>query len=150
VLQSVAQICHQNLLLLLDLKKINEFMQLAAQAGKGNPTFAVAMIDAALDKATGIRNHRNKVLQSVTATWYQEWFPKVAEANGRKFLHQADDVKDHSPDRTIDMRYLVYRQLKYPLESWAKETRDSRNQFAKEHGLPARTALLNWESIMAQ
>jgi hexosaminidase len=150
VLQSVAQLCRQNLLLLLDLKKINEYMKLAAQAGKGNPAFAVAMIDAALDKAIGIRNHRNEVLQSVTATWYQEWFPKVAEANGRKFLHQADDVKDHNPDRTIDMSYLVYRQLKYPLGTWAKQVLDARNLFAKQHSLPERIEIFNWESVTTQ
>ncbi|ULQ52136.1 beta-N-acetylhexosaminidase [Flavihumibacter fluvii] len=150
VLQSVAQLCRQNLHMLLDLEKINDYMQLAAQAGKGNPEIAVAMVDAALDKVKDIRNHRNEVLQSVTATWYQEWFPKVAEANGRKFLHQADDVKDHYPDRTIDMSYLVYRQLKYPLGTWANEALAARNQFAKQHGLPERTAVFNWDSITAQ
>jgi hexosaminidase len=144
----VVQRCRQNLF--LDLKSINEFMKLAGHTGKGNPAFTVAVIDAALDKANGICNHRNEVLQSVTATWYQEWFPKVAEANGRKFLHQADDVKDHNPDRTIDMSYLVYRQLKYPLGTWAKQVLDARNLFAKQHSLPERIEIFNWESVTTQ
>jgi len=108
---------------------------------------AVAMTDEALDKIIELRNKRNEVLHAVTAIWYQEWFPKVAEANGRKFLHQADDVKDHHPDRTIDMSYLVYRQLKYPLGNWAKEVLEVRNQFAKQHNLQERKELFNWDSI---
>ena len=147
VLQSVAQLCRQNLQMLLGLKKINGFMNLATQAGSGNPAIAVAMIDEALDKINGLRNHRNEVLQSVTTTWYQEWFPKVLEANGRKFLHQVDDVKDHYPDRTVDMSYLVYRQLKYPLGNWAKEVLYARNQFAKQHNLPERTEVFYWDSL---
>ncbi len=147
VLQSVAQLCRQNLQMLLDLKKINGFMTLAMQASAGNPAIAVALIDAALDKLNAIRNQRNEVLQSVTATWYQEWYPKVAEANGRKFLHQADNVKDHHPDRTIDMSYLIYRQLKYPLGNWAKEVLEVRNRFAKQHNLLERKELFNWDSI---
>ncbi|MFT3702185.1 MAG: glycoside hydrolase family 20 zincin-like fold domain-containing protein [Agriterribacter sp.] len=147
VLQSVALLCRQNLQMLLGLKKANDFLKIAGQTVAGNASSAVAMIDAAVDEIKEIRKERNEVLQSVTATWYQEWFPKVAEANGRKFLHQVDDVKDHYPDRTIDMSYLVYRQLKYPLGKWAEEILSARNQFAKQHNLPERTEVFNWESI---
>jgi hypothetical protein len=150
VLQSVAQLCRQNLVMLLDLKKTNSYLTLAAEAGSSHPAMAVAMIDEALDKIIKIRNHRNEVLQAVTATWYQEWFPKVAEANGRKFLHQADDVKDHYPDRTIDMSYLIYRQLKFPLGNWAKEVLEVRNQFAKQHRLSERAMEFNWDSVNFQ
>jgi hexosaminidase len=147
VLRSVAQLCRQNLLMLLDLKKMNVFLNIAANAGVTNPALAVTMIDEALDKVNSIRDQRNEVFQSVTTTWYQDWFPKVAEANGRKFLHQVDDVKDHYPDRTIDMSYLIYRQLKYPLGHWAKDVLNARNLYAKQHNLPQITATFNWESI---
>lgn len=147
VLFSVAQLCRQNLQFLLALKKINVSLQLAHQAGNSDPAVAVALVDAALDKIQEVRSQRNEVLQTVTTTWYQEWFPKVAEANGRKFLHQADNVKDHQPDRTIDMSYLVYRQLKFPLGVWANEVLAVRNHYAKQHGLPERRASDKWESI---
>lgn len=147
VLRSVAQLCRQNLLMLLDLKKVNDFLSIAAKTGVTNPALAVTMIDETLDKINSIRGERNEVFQSVTTTWYQDWFPKVAEANGRKFLHQVDDVKDHYPDRTIDMSYLIYRQLKYPLGQWAQEVLTARNLYAKQHNLPERTVTFNWESI---
>ncbi|MFT3947747.1 MAG: glycoside hydrolase family 20 zincin-like fold domain-containing protein [Agriterribacter sp.] len=146
VLYTVALLCRQNLYMLLDLKKTNEWLQLSSQSVT-HPATALTMIDQALDKIGRIRANRNEVLQTVTTTWYQDWFPKVAEANGRKFLHQVDDVKDHHPDRTIDMRYLVYRQLKYPLGEWVQKVTAIRNEFAKKNNLPERTAIIHWESI---
>ena len=70
----------------------------------------------------------------------------MAEANGRKYLDQVDDVKDHEPVRTVDMSYLIYRQLKYPLGKWAEEVTNARNQFAKTNNLPTRTETFNWEN----
>jgi hypothetical protein len=64
---------------------------------------------------------RNTVLQDATTTWHKSWFPRVAEANGRRYLDQADDVKDHEPVRTIDMSCLVYRELLLPLGEWARQ-----------------------------
>ena len=147
VLRSVALLCRQNMQMLLDLKRINELLKISAQAAVNNPSLAVAVIDQALDMVKRIRDERNEVWRGVTNTWYQDWFPKVAEANGRKFLYQVDDVKDHYPDRTIDMSYLIYRQLKYPLGKWAAEVLVTRNQFAKKNNLLERTEEFNWESI---
>lgn len=146
VLYTVALLCRQNLYMILDLQKTNELLKLSSRS-VSYPATALAMIDQALDKISRIRFDRNEVLQTVTTTWYQDWFPKVPEANGRTFLHQVDDVKDHHPDRTIDMRYLIYRQLKYPLEEWVQKVTAARNEFAKKNNLPGRTATINWESI---
>lgn len=55
---------------------------------------------------------RTRVLRALTAVWEKTWRPRVAEANGRRFLHDLDDIKDHRPDRTIDMTYLVDRELR--------------------------------------
>ena len=55
-----------------------------------------------------------------------------------------DDVKDHEPVRTVDMSYLIYRQLKYPLGQWAEAVRQVRNRFAQQHNLPSRTETLAW------
>ena len=52
--------------------------------------------------------------------------PRVAEANGRRFLHELDDVKDHLPDRTVDMTYLVYRELLLPFGDWVEQVRAAR------------------------
>ena len=147
VLRSVAQLCRQNLTMLLGLQNINNLLTLSSDASAANPTLAVSLIDQALEQAKKIRNERNEVLQNVTAVWYQEWYPRVAEANGRKFLDKVDDVKDHRPARSVDMSYLIYRELKFPLDKWAKDVLDARNQFAKKNNLPTKSAVLNWEDI---
>ena len=145
VLHSISRLCRQNLNMLFGLKRINDFLILSSDVASTNPAVAVSLIDQALDQAKRIRNERNEVLRSVTTVWYQDWFPKVAEANGRKFLDKVDDVKDHLPVRTVDMSYLIYRELKYPLGKWAEEVLEVRNEFAKRNNLPISTESLNWE-----
>jgi hypothetical protein len=78
-------------------------------------------------------------------TWYRTWFPRVAEANGRRYLDEVDNVKDHRPVRTVDMSYLVYRELLYPLGDWAARTLEARNEYARAHQLPVRAFELNWK-----
>jgi hypothetical protein len=145
VLHSVARLCRQNLQMLLGLKRINDLLALSSAVASYKPAVAVSLVDMALDKAGEIRAERNNTLQAVTAVWYQDWYPRVAEANGRKFLDQVDDVKDHPPVRTVDMSYLIYRELKYPLGKWAEETIKARNEFAKRNNLETTTHSLDWE-----
>jgi hexosaminidase len=144
VLFTIAQLCRQSLNMLLDLKRINEFLILASNIAPVNPLVAISLVDQALDQVTKIRNDRNLVLDAVTTVWYHDWYPRVAEANGRKYLDQVDDVKDHPPARTVDMSYLIYRELKYPLGQWAEEVRKLRNQFARDNNLNIRGELINW------
>ena len=68
---------------------------------------AIQSVDRALDVARAIQWSRNKALGDAQKVWYKSWYPRVTEANGRKFLHEVDDVKDHLPDRTTDMSYLA-------------------------------------------
>ena len=144
VLFTVAQLCRQNLNMLLDLKRINEFLILSSDVASMRPLLAISLLDQALDQVKRIRNDRNQVLDAVNTVWYQDWYPRVAEANGRKYLDQVDDVKDHPPARTVDMSYLIYRELKYPLGQWAEEVRKVRNQFARDNNLPIREEIINW------
>jgi hypothetical protein len=69
----------------------------------------------------------------------------VPEANGRRFLNQVDDVKDHQPGRTVDMSYLVYRELLYPLGDWAAKVAAARNEYAAAHQLPGRPFAMEWQ-----
>ena len=117
--------------------------QTAVRQGKDSE--AIASLDEALNAAAGIQRRRNGALQNATSTWYKTWFPRVAEANGRRYLNQVDDVKDHRPARTVDMSYLVYRELLYPLGDWADGTLAARNEYARAHQLPVRAGELNWK-----
>jgi len=145
VLYSVAILCRQNLTMLLDLNRINELLTLSSRAVKFDPALAIGLVDQAFDQAKRIRNDRNQVLQEATMIWYQDWFPRIAEANGRQFLDQVDDIKDHPPVRTVDMSYLIYRQLKYPLGKWSEQLLNTRNQYARKNNLPVRNETLDWE-----
>ena len=150
VFVSVADLCRQNLEMILELGRMNEMLKAAQTAAKqGKDREAVAFLDEALNTAAGIQGRRNRALQNATSTWYQTWFPRVAEANGRHYLNQVDDVKDHRPVRTIDMSYLVYRELLYPLGDWAAGTLAARNEYAREHQLPERAGQLNWKDTDA-
>jgi hexosaminidase len=80
----------------------------------------------------------------VTETWNKSWFPRVADANGRHFLDEVDDVKDHPPGRTVDMGYLVYRELLLPFGRWVEDVQASRNHYATAHSLPVRKEAVDW------
>lgn len=142
---SIAKLYRQNLTMLQNLGQIADLLRKAGQdAGQANAAEAVASLDHALDIGKEIRDSRNRVLQDATTTWYESWFPRVAQANGRTYLNEVDDVKDHQPVRTVDMSYLVYRELLYPFGEWADKVLAVRNQYAAAHGLPARDFRLDW------
>jgi hypothetical protein len=144
---SIAQLFRQNLQMLLALEQISEDLKLAeTHAGRAESAEAVAALDQALDLAASVRTQRNEALRNATDIWYERWFPRVAEANGRRFLDKVDDVKDHLPVRTVDMSYLVYRELLYPLDEWAERTLSTRNQYASAHQLATRSFALQWKS----
>jgi hypothetical protein len=128
---SIAGLYRQSLEMIVDLGKISDQLNAAqAAASRGNDEDALAALDEALDRAEAIHRRRNGALADATDTWYKTWFPRVAEANGRRFLDQVDHVKDHRPIRTVDMSYLVYRELLYPLGDWAAQTLEARNEYA--------------------
>ncbi|MES1219904.1 MAG: glycoside hydrolase family 20 zincin-like fold domain-containing protein [Bacteroidota bacterium] len=147
VMLSVAQLCRQNLMMIKELAHIDGLLMKSSSAAASKPALAVLLIDQSIDLATELLKERNKVLNEVVTVWYKDWRPLLAEVNGRKYLLQVDDVKDHEPVRTIDMSYLVYRQLHYPLDKWASETLEARNAFARQHKLAERKTHLNWSSI---
>ena len=108
VFRSIALLCRQNLEMLTSLGDIDNLLREGRR-------------DQAREKALQIREARNRALQQAEEVWYKSWYPRVAQANGRRFLHELDDIKDHVPDRTIDLSYLVYRQLLLPFDPWIEQ-----------------------------
>ncbi len=148
VFESLAKFYHQNLSMLASFGQIDSDLSLAHSAAqKGDHAEAIAALDRALEAARRIRTDRNATLHNAISVWYKSWNPRVAEANGRRFLHQLDDVKDHLPDRTVDMSYLVYRELLLPMDQWFESVKSVRNQYAQAHQLPTRTEPLNWNDL---
>jgi hypothetical protein len=147
VFLSIARLCRENLEMLLDLQRIDlELKGAQSQAAQLDPARALVHLDEALGLLRRIWQRRNEAYQSAVTTWYQSWFSRVPEANGRRYLDQVDDVKDHRPMRTVDMSYLIYRELLYPLGEWAEGTENVRNQFAQAHNLPVRHQKLEWRN----
>jgi hypothetical protein len=147
---SIANLYRQNLEMLLGLRRMCSQLESAQKAtGQGKPKDALESVDSALGVADEIRRERNEALHNAVATWYKSWFPRTAEANGRKFFHELDDVKDHVPDRTVDMSYLVERELRLPFGEWVAAIRAARNQFAAANHLPADRRRFDWLDLEA-
>ncbi|MCC7499979.1 MAG: beta-N-acetylhexosaminidase [Bryobacterales bacterium] len=148
VMRSNALLCRQNLQFLLSLGQVDEALARAAESAAGNqPASAIGALDRALDEVRRMRAQRNRVYHDVVAVWYESWFPRTAEANGRRFLHELDDVKDHVPDRTVDMSYLIQRELDLRLGQWYEKVQAVRNGYAAAHQQPMRSRPLNWGSL---
>jgi hypothetical protein len=142
---AIAQIYRQNLEMLVDIGRICAALQNAQTAASRNqPKDAVPALDRAIARAVHIRQQRNAVLRDAVATFYRSWFPRVSEANGRKFLHELDDVKDHVPDRTVDMSYLVERELELPFGAWVESIRKLRNQYAASAHIAENAHSFDW------
>ncbi len=142
---SIARLYRQNLEMLSDIGRMNFLLDSAQRAAaEKRPDDALESVDRALELARQIRQQRNAVYRDTVATWQKSWYPRVAEANGRKFLHELDDVKDHVPDRTVDMSYLIYRELQLPFGKWVEDIRAARNQYAGAHNESADTRQFDW------
>jgi hypothetical protein len=146
---TIADLCRQNLAMIAGIHRMDIDLASASHAKGSNPKEAISEIDSALNTATSIWQQRNQVLKDSAATWDERWFPRVEEANGRRFLHELDDVKDHLPDRTTDLSYLVYREKLLPFGEWVNAIAAARNQFAAEHNLPTRKYRLAWDDFNA-
>jgi hypothetical protein len=146
VFLAIAGLYRQNLLMIMEMGQINQELQAAGQAAvEVQPKNAVAALDRAMKIAHDIRKQRNTTLHDAVGTWYETWYPRVGEANGRRFVHDLDDVKDHLADRTIDMKYLVYRETTLRFGDWVKQLQAARNEYAAQHGLPEDTSVFNWD-----
>jgi hexosaminidase len=148
---SIAKLCRQNLLLFKDLDEMNSGLKKAQdEAAKLHSAEAVDALDQVLGRAVKIRDDRNQALHDATVTWYETWFPRVREANGR---HVARAPQNFVDTRTSDaarrrqegLVYLIEREFALPLETWVREVQNSRNEYAAAHKLPKREIQFNWQ-----
>ncbi len=144
---SIAELCRHNLEMLEELGEINNSLK-AAQAAAARLEYdqAVARLDQALALAEIIRGERNRALSDAAATWYKSWFPRVAEANGRRYLHVLNDVQDYRVDRELGLKYLIERELLLPFGEWFNQVQEVRNRYATAHWIPARNLQFDWKA----
>jgi hypothetical protein len=143
---SIAQLYRHNLEVLEAFDHIAELLETAqASAAKLHFADAVADLDDALSLVYDLRGLRNRVLEATTETWYKSWYPRVPEANGRKYLLVLNSVQDYPVDRTLGLKYLVRREFLLPMDNWFKEVQQVRNRYAAAHKLPQRSQELDWQ-----
>jgi hexosaminidase len=146
VFLSIAALYRQNLEMLQDLGAISASLHSAqAAAAKLNYSAALSGLDDALQLAYVIRAQRNRTLQSATTTWYKSWYPRVAEANGRRYLLVLNSVQDYRVDRTLGLKYLIQREFLLPFGDWFTQLQQARNHYAAAHQLPEVTLDFDWQ-----
>ncbi len=124
VFLSIAQLYQHNLNLLIGIDDAARAVQNSAETD--DRTKALAALDGAREIIGALQSERDEVLSQATEVWRKSWFPRVPSANGRAFLHELDDVKDHLPDRTIGMEYLLYREFALPWKDWEARIKSAR------------------------
>ena len=148
---SISRLCRQNLLLLKDLEAVNRDLETAQdQAAKLHYADAVDALDQALDGIVGIRDERNQALHDATVTWYQTWFPRVREANGRRVARAPQEFVDTEPSERArraqaGLLYLIDREFALPLGQWMVDVQEGRNRYAAAHHLPERQDSFDWQ-----
>ena len=146
---AVAQLYRHNLLLIEDLGRMCGLLDAAQAAARASEAKrAVGALDEALRLAAEMRARRNTTMQDLAGTYYKSWYPRVPEANGRRVLHELDDVKDHLADRTIGLDYMVQRELTLPVGEWVNAIRAARNRYAAAHAMPAAEGAFDWAAGM--
>jgi hypothetical protein len=146
VFLSIAGLYRQNLEMLQDLGAISASLRSAeTAAGKLNYTAAVSGLDEALQLAYVIRAQRNRALQNATMIWYKSWYPRVPEANGRRYLPVLNSVQDYRVDRTLGLKYLIQREFLLPFGDWFTQLQQVRNRYAAAHQVPETTINFDWQ-----
>jgi hexosaminidase len=147
---SIAQLCRQNLQMLKGMEEINGQLEKAQeQAAKLHYKEAVTALDRALDTGARIRDERNQALDDTTKVWYETWFPRVREANGRHVAREPQSFVDTRSTESARRRqegllYLVNREFSLPFGDWVNQVQDVRNRYAAAHNLPAREGKFDW------
>jgi hypothetical protein len=137
---AIARLYRQNIEMLLDIGRICSLLE---RSGRDSGE-AVEHLDRALELARQIRQQRNVAYHDAVATYEKSWLPRVQQANGRTFLHELDDVKDHVGDRTVDLTYMIERELELPFGEWVENIRAARNRLAAGRGLKLDARTFDW------
>jgi hypothetical protein len=152
---SIAGLFRHNLLMLKGLDEISKALERAqVHADKLKYPEAVAALDQALNLAGRIRDERNQALADVKKTWYETWFPRVREANGRHVAREPQNFVDTRSTESARRRqegllYLIDREFSLPFGEWVNQVQDVRNRYARAHNLPAREGEFNWQDTTA-
>jgi hypothetical protein len=119
VFLSLADLQHHHLEMLQTVADAENMLVVAAAAAQKNERGrALALLKKSADAVRCINEDREKTFARIRAIWEKSRFPKGQSAGGRIFVHVMDDVKDHTADRTPDLRYLIAPEERIDLPGW--------------------------------
>jgi hexosaminidase len=133
---SLAYLQRHHLDMLLAVAGAEDLLVQAAETAKaGSHEEALALLRSAHQKVQRTTGELETTYQRVKAVWEKSRFPKGQSVDGRRFVHVMDDVKDHTADRTPDLRYLVLPEERIGLRDWLAALEKVIGAYAAAHGL---------------
>src|SRR5437879_3231276 len=132
------------------LDDINRHLEKAQEeAAKLRYPEALAALDQVLEAAARMRDERNQALHDATTVWYESWFPRVREANGRRVAREPQNFVDVKSSESAHRRqeglvYLIEREFSLPFGDWVNQVQGVRNRYASAHNMPTRKGKFDW------
>jgi hypothetical protein len=108
--------------MLLSLQQTEQLLLDAAQAlGEEGNQEALSLLVRAHSSVTRILQERSMMWTSLKAVWEKSRYPKGRSVDGRQFVHDLDDLKDHRADRRAGLDYMLEPLENIGLEAWNQE-----------------------------
>jgi len=119
VLLSVARWQRHFIQMVLGVAEAEDLLVLASKAaGEGDAVRALGLLAQARDKVRAALDDLEGMYRRLKAVWEKSRFEKGRSADGRRFVHVMDDVKDHYADRRPDLSYLISHEENIGLPAW--------------------------------
>jgi len=135
VLLSIAHFEKHFVDMLLSLRQTEQFLLDASQAlGADGNREALSYLVRAHSSVNRILQERSAMWTNLKAVWEKSRYPKGRSVDGRHFLHDLDDLKDHRADRRVGLEYMVEPLENAGLEAWNQELAGYIRKFAASRG----------------
>jgi hypothetical protein len=109
---------------LLVLERAERSLLEAAEAAAQNrPRDRLRLLSSAETRVRRLLENRERMWQSVVATWEKSRYPKNRDFSGRRYLDVGSDVKDGFAGRRRGLDYLIAPYQRMDLEGWLAQLR---------------------------
>jgi len=122
VLLSIAMYEKHFMEMILALESVEKNLSQAGESVKNQDwQQAVNSLKTANITVRDILNDRKHMWAGLKAVWEKSRFPKGRSVNGRDFVHELDNVKDHFADRRPGLDYMLAPFERMGLEQWSSD-----------------------------
>lgn len=129
VFLSIASLEKYTINTVLDLAKIENYMELASDESK-NSEEKIAYLVEAYHIVEQINTNQWKMWNSFEEVWEKSRFEKCRSVEGKDFVHVFDDVKDHFADRRLGLEYMLAPFERMEIEEWQNQLWNVINKYA--------------------